>query len=305
MKTAIVTLASFLVALSFLQACSTNQQASMLTVPMLPEEHQAWVNKNLDKVLEKKTFAASNGMKMPYRIFLPKGYDKTKQYPLFVFLHGRGDRGTDNRAKMFNSRGLFTGPQSIVSPNGQSQFESIVIIPQCSDKTPNEEWAHWIGNSPEQPFVGLGKDGSYNQHRKPSMSGAAALELIDSTIRSYAVDVSRVYLTGTSMGGFGAWEFATRRPDLFAVVVPMAGFSDTNTAEKIKDIPIWVFHGNEDENNPVQGSRNMSEKLKGLNAEIKYTEYPGLNHGQSFVEAWKNTEILPWMFSKVKRKNKK
>lgn len=300
MKTFIVRLATTLVALSFLQACSTNQQAVMSAMPMSPEEHQVWVDTNLDKALEKRVFAASNGMQMPYRIFLPKGYDKTKQYPLFIFLHGRGDRGADNRAKMFNSRGLFTGPQSIVSPNGQSQFESIVIIPQCSDKTPDEEWAHWIGNSPEQPFVGLGKDGSYKQHPNPSMSGAAALELIDSTISNYAVDVSRVYLTGTSMGGFGAWEFATRRPDLFAVVVPMAGFSDPNTAEKVKDIPIWVFHGDEDENNPVQGSRNMSEKLKGLNAEIKYTEYPGLNHGQSFVEAWKNTEILPWMFSKVK-----
>ncbi len=265
------------------------------------EDNRAWVQANLDKVMEKKTFSASNGMQMPYRLFVPEDYSAEKAYPLVVFLHGRGQRGTQNEADMFDNVGLFSGDNSIVSPNGQRKFPSIVLVPQCSDHSPDQEWAHWIGNSPEEPFAGLGEDGSYQQHEQPSESGAAALELIDSVIETYAVDRERVYITGISMGGFGTWEFTTRRPDLFAAAVPMAGYSDPAKAEKIKDIPFWVFHGDQDEYNPVEGSRIMTQRLKALGAEVKYTEYTGVKHNETFKKAWQNPDILPWMFSKRKQ----
>jgi predicted peptidase len=293
----IIRLPSLFIVLLALLSCGVKNTGSHSL--MSAEETDAWLEKNLDSVLQKKTFSASNGMQMPYRIFLPPGYNESKRYPLLVYLHGRGERGSDNRAKMFDGSGLFRGANSIISPNGQARFASVVIVPQCSDKSVDQEWAHWVGNSPEQPFAGLGEDGSYRQHPQPSESGAAALELIDSIIGNYAVDTARVYLTGISMGGFGAWDFATRRPDLFAAVVPMAGYSDPATAQRIKTIPVWVFHGDRDEYNPVEGSRNMVKVLRSLGAEVKYTEYPGLNHGQTFKEAWKNQDLLPWIFSKV------
>lgn len=268
--------------------------------PLSSEDNKAWIQANLDRVMEKKTFSASNGMQMPYRLFIPSDYTGETAYPLVVFLHGRGQRGTQNESKIFDDVALFTDDNSIVSPNGQHRFPSIVLVPQCSDHSPDQEWAHWVGNSPEKPFAGLGKDGSYQQHEEPSSSGAAALELIEATIKNYAIDPNRVYITGVSMGGFGTWEFTTRRPDLFAAAVPMAGYSDPSKADKIKDIPFWIFHGDQDEYNPVEGSRIMAQRLESLGAEVKYTEYAGVKHGETFEKAWKNPEILPWMFSKTK-----
>lgn len=263
------------------------------------QEHTDWVEKELDNSLVRHTFDAANGMMMPYRLYEPD-LTEGEVAPLLVFLHGRGDRGRDNRAGMFKNIGLFNGTQAITSARGQAQFKSYVLVPQASDHSPDEEWAHWIGNSPERPFDGLGQDGSYQQHPVPSLSAAAALELIDWILKTKAIDTDRVYITGVSMGGFGTWEFVSRRPNLFAAAVPMAGYSDPTAAEQIKHIPFWIFHGEDDEYNPVQGSRNMAALLLNLGGSVRYTELPGAKHIKSFELAWKNEEILPWLFAQKK-----
>jgi predicted peptidase len=234
-------------------------------------------------------------MNLPYRIYIPDNIEQP--LPLLIHLHGRGERGTDNNPKIYNNIPLFNGPRSIVSPNGQQAFKSIVLVPQCSDKTENEEWAKWVGNSPETPFKGLGLDGSYNMSPRPSDSGTATLELIESVINNYNIDKKRVYITGLSMGGFGTWEFVSRRPDLFAAAVPMAGFSDPRQVEKIKGIPFWIFHGDQDEWNPVQGSRTMFQLLNEAGGNVTYTEYEGMNHTPVFTRAWNDTTLLPWIFA--------
>ena len=263
--------------------------------PLSEKENQAWVDTNLDKVMVAKEFSASNGMNLPYRIYVPGNIDDP--LPLLIHLHGRGERGTDNNPKIYNNIPLFNGPRSVVSPNSQQAFKSIVLVPQCSDKTENEEWAKWAGNSPEAPFEGLGLDGSYEMSPRPSDSGTATLELIESVISNYNIDKNRVYITGLSMGGFGTWEFVSRRPDLFAAAVPMAGFSDPTQVEKIKGIPIWIFHGDQDEWNPVQGSRTMFQLLTEAGGDIKYSEYEGMNHTPVFTRAWNDTTLLPWIFA--------
>lgn len=271
------------------------------SAPLSEAETEAWVAANLDTVLQKKTFRASNGLVMPYRLFVPPGYAPQKKYPLLVYLHGRGQRGTDNGPRLFNSSGLFKGSRSIVGPNMQRLFPCLVLVPQCSDKTVNEEWARWVGNTPETPFVGLGPDGSYVQAAEPSDSGRAVLELIDALMREYSVDAGRVYLTGVSMGGFGTWEYLARRPELFAAAVPMAGYSDPSQVGRIKHIPLWIFHGGADEVNPVQGSRTMFGLLKPAGADVRYTEYPGVRHSDTFKQAWTEPELLPWIFAQRKR----
>ena len=136
----------------------------------------------------------------------------------------------------------------------------------------------------------------------PSESGEAALELIEKMMLELPIDTTRIYITGLSMGGFGTWEFIARKPNLFAAAIPMAGYSDPNQLEKIKNIPIWIFHGNKDKWNPVEGSRNMYALLSESSIDVRYTEY-NLGHGDTFKKAFKEPDFIPWLFSKSKNKN--
>lgn len=261
---------------------------------------EKWILNNVDSLLEKKTYFSSNGLKLPYRLFSPKSI-KNKNVPLVIFLHGRGERGTENGERIYRNAGFIMNENSLITPQSQKQYPCYILIPQCSNKTENEEWAKWIGNSPETPFKGLTKEGAYLMSPTPSSSGEATLELIEKLRKELPIDNSRIYITGLSMGGFGTWEFISRKPHLFAAAIPMAGYSDSNQLEKIKEIPIWIFHGNKDKWNPVEGSRNMYNLLKEVNKNAKYTEY-NLGHGDTFKKAFLEPELITWMFSKTKIK---
>jgi predicted peptidase len=299
MKTSRLLLILFL----FLVSCNKKKEMTDTTnksVDPYENYHSAdWDVARIDSLLVKHTYQASNELNMPYRLFSPRN-SVVEKIPLLIFLHGRGDRGTDNTIEIYKGAKIITRPNSILYPEMQEQYPCYVLVPQCSDKTKNEEWAKWEGNTPETPFKGLGQDGSYSMSENPSESGQAALELIDKVIRENEIDPDRVYLIGLSMGGFGTWEFTSRRPDLFAAAVPMAGFSDPNQVEKISHIPFWIFHGESDESNPVEGSRNMYKLLLEAGANVKYTEYEGTGHGDSFRMAFEEPELLDWLFTKTK-----
>lgn len=267
------------------------------TVGLSEQESQLWVNAHLDEVMHKHSFKGANGLELAYRLFIPSDYDASRSYPLVVHLHGRGDRGTDNGPHLYNKLPLFNGPHSLVGPNFQARHPCIVLVPQCSGKTTNEEWAKWVGNTPETPFKGLGKDGSYEMNSEPSESGAATLQLIDHIRTNYSIDKRRTYLTGISMGGFGTWEYLSRRPELFAAAIPMAGFSDPHQIDQFKHIPIWIFHGGADQANPVEGSRNMYRLLRAAGANVNYNEYEGAAHSEAFQLAWSEVGLLDWLFS--------
>lgn len=254
--------------------------------------------KQIDSLLARYSFISKNALKIPYRLYQP--INTEEKLPLVIFLHGRGDRGTDNSAQIYHEAGFILNKNSILTSNMQLKYPCYILIPQCSDKTENEEWANWVGNTPQTPFAGLGKNGSYIMNENPSESGEAALELIDKTIKDYNIDTNRIYLIGVSMGGFGVWEFTARKPHLFAAAIPMAGYSDSSQIENIKHIPYWIFHGNKDEWNPVEGSRTMYKLLKQENADVKYTEYEGINHGEAFKKAFNEPDLIPWLFSKTK-----
>ncbi len=291
----------FLIALLFF-SCFTPKTKNNTYAKLSNQETLEWIKNNIDRVLVKNTFNAPNGLQMPYRFFSPEN-KQLKKIPLVIFLHGRGDRGSDNGPQLYNNSGIFMNEMSLVAPNMQAHFPCYVLIPQCSAVTENEEWAKWIGNTPETPFKGLGIDGSYKMNDEPSASGAAALALIEQTIKNPNIDSDRVYIIGKSMGGFGTWEFTSRRPELFAAAIPMAGFSDPEQLSRIKNIPYWIFHGDRDEYNPVAGSRKMYELLKAVGADVRYTEYAGANHGESFTRAFNQPELIPWLFSKNRKKN--
>ncbi len=118
--------------------------------------------------------------------------------------------------------------------------------------------------------------------------------LLDDALKQYKVDVSRVYLTGLSMGGFGTWSWAAKSPERFAAIVPICGGGRPDTAKKIKDLPTWVFHGGKDRVVPARYSENMVKALKKVGGNPKITIYPNAGH-DSWTETYSNPELYKWL----------
>lgn len=121
--------------------------------------------------------------------------------------------------------------------------------------------------------------------------------LLDELLAKYPVDSTRVYLTGLSMGGFGAWRWSQERPDRFAAVVPICGGGDPSTVTaKMKDLPIWAFHGAKDKTVLLQKSQDMVDAVNKIGGSVKFTVYPEAGH-DSWTETYNNPELYRWMLS--------
>jgi predicted peptidase len=121
--------------------------------------------------------------------------------------------------------------------------------------------------------------------------------LIDDVMAHYRVDPDRVYLTGLSMGGYGTWALAAAYPDKFAAAVPICGGGNPSAAAKLKNLPLWVFHGAKDTTvNPVQ-SKTMVEAVKKAGGNVKFTLYPEAGH-DSWTEAYNDPELYKWLLSR-------
>lgn len=123
----------------------------------------------------------------------------------------------------------------------------------------------------------------------------ALTALLDDLVAKYRVDKDRIYVTGLSMGGFGTWALAAATPDRFAAIIPICGGGNPGTAAKLKDLPIWVFHGGKDTVVPPERSEVMVNALKKAGAEkVKYTLYPEAGH-DSWTKTYANPEVWSWL----------
>lgn len=231
---------------------------------------------------EGREFKSENGGILKYRLLAPKdfkGGDETK-YPLVLFLHGAGERGDDNRVQLIHGMGDFASDEIM------AKYPAFVVAPQCPK---NQKWAN----------VDWGAD-SHTMPTEPSDSMRLTLELLESLQKALPIDANRIYITGLSMGGYGTWDALQRRPDLWAAAAPICGGGDPNGAKVMKDIPIWVFHGDQDGAVKVQRSREMVEALKAAGGSPKYTEYPGVGH-DSWTATYRNPEFYAWLFAQKKQ----
>lgn len=230
------------------------------------------------------SFTASNSVRMPYRLWLPEGYDRSKKYPLALYMHGNGSGGGDNTTH------LTTAGAAYVSTVLNSGTDCIILAPQ----SPNASGNMWVG-----PYPG---NASYSLETTPlSTTLSAAKELLDSIVNKERVDTSRIYVFGSSNGGGATWELLTRFPDLFAAGIPMAGCGESSNAAAIapilKETPIWTFHGDNDGTLDVSGTRGIVNAIKATGGtKIIYTEIPGGTHNIWTMAA--GTEgLTEWMFS--------
>jgi predicted peptidase len=223
-----------------------------------------------------------DGARYPYQVYVPSNYDDTHEWPVILFLHGAGERGSDGLLQ--TTVGI--GPAIRRNPE---RFPAIVVMPQA----------------PLESFWG-------------GPPGDAALAALDRALDEWSVDRDRVYLTGLSMGGHGSWILGYHHRDRFAALLVICGFvgdrpnrpsivpsgpgtPHERVAARLRDMPIWIVHGEADAAVPVDESRKMAAALRACNAPVHYTELPGTNH-DSWTATYGSESIVRWLFEQRRRR---
>ncbi|MCU0706605.1 MAG: alpha/beta hydrolase-fold protein [Fimbriiglobus sp.] len=217
-----------------------------------------------------KSHKNADGSTSEYVVFVPHSYDGTKEFPVILFLHGSGE--TKGGQKMPVEQGI--GPHI---QRNEKAFPAFVVIPQSEKRT-------WQAESDD---------------------GKRAMAILDATLKEYKIDPARQYLTGLSMGGYGTWSHAAAYADRWACFAPICGgvrnADDVKaTAEKVKNLPCWCWHGDKDTAVKVEKSRELIEAMKKLGAEPRYTELEYVGHN-SWDAAYATPELIEWMMKQKKK----
>lgn len=232
-----------------------------------------------------KSYHTYQNITLPYFLALPASYNPGTKYPIVISLHGAGQRGDSASAIAVD----WCSPIWTRATN-QARWPCLVLVPQC----PNLMW--W----------------------NDSTVASAVNHLLDTLISALSIDTNRVYVTGWSMGGSGTWQLLTQFPNRFAAGIPMSGTGFPLKAMLVRRIPVWAFHGAQDQTVPVTGSRNMITALEntGVTAlytaglsdstlaasirsdpQLLYTEYPYGYHESIWQQSYNSPYLLQWVFS--------
>jgi predicted peptidase len=220
-----------------------------------------------------------------YQVFVPEDWTPHQKWPVILFLHGAGERGDDGLQQ--TDVGIGTAIR-----DDRGRAPAIVVMPQCRK---NLWWTI------------------------PPMDDLA-IAALEAASKEFHGDADRTYLTGISMGGYGAWHLAEKYPGRFAAMVVICGGirppaatlkahpelvkwtppddpkSYSEAAAKAGKIPVWIFHGADDDIVPVTESQRMYAAMKAMGADAHYTEYPGVKH-VSWDKAYNEPKLFPWLLS--------
>lgn len=235
------------------------------------------INEFTEPTYQKKIFKDSkSGKELRYCLYLPEDYTATKKYPVLLFMHGMGNIGTNYVGATNGIKPVFTNSADIVK-------SAIIIAPQAPDA--NGFWPIHNSGSDENGWGGI------------------AMRLLLDIEKTYSCDKNRIYVTGNSMGGHGTWNLIETYSDHFAAAIPICGWGNPSKANNLKDIPIWIYHGDADPTVPVVSSRSMYNAIKNAGStKIHYTELPGVQH-DSWTTAYSSRELMSWLFSQSKATN--
>jgi predicted peptidase len=204
-------------------------------------------------------------VKLQYLVYLPSAYkDDNKKWPLVLFLHGAGERGSDLN---FVNR---NGPTKLVEEG--KDFPFIMISPQCPL---GQRW-----------------------------DARELSTLLDEIEKIYSVDKNKEYVTGLSMGGEGTWKLIMAEPDRFAAAAPVCGRTGSSylDASKLEDLPLWIFHGAMDDVVSLDESVRMVKALEKCGNDVKFTVYPKANHN-AWDETYNNEKLYNWLLEHSLNKN--
>jgi len=229
-------------------------------------------------------FKTNNG-DLPYRILYPEGFDQTEKYPLLLFLHGAGERGDDNKSQLTHGGELIK--------KGMNIHQSIAIFPQCPK---DNYWIELLKTEDRPDGV---RDFEPDVNNPPSEAMSKVIDLLTAYMETSYVDKSRIYVAGLSMGGMGTFDLCWRMPDVFAAANAVCGAGSPVKAFKFVNMPIRIFHGEDDEVVSVDESLEMIAALEELGGNPEAFIYPEVNHN-SWDNAFAEPDFLSWLYKHKK-----
>lgn len=219
---------------------------------------------------------APNGFEVKYRLVEPEKVEEGKVYPLILFLHGVGERGTDNEQQLkHGARAIAEAAEKLTEP-------VYLIAPQC----PPDRW--WSPVDETKTFLTAANE--------PNQATEGLLALVADFSAKKPVDSKRFYVTGLSMGGFGTWDILGRAPEKIAAAMPVCGGGDAALVARYKDVPIRIYHGDQDEVVPLAASQRMVAALKLVGNTPDFIIYPGVKHN-SWTRTYKDLDSVRWLLS--------
>lgn len=229
---------------------------------------------------EAGAYRGKNRQEIKYRMLRPIG-DKNRRYPLVVVLHGSGAIGTDNKKHL----GVFAKMWAL--PEIRQKYPAYILAPQFPTRSSNYEMdnARGVRTSVAQPCL------------------MSLLELVDSLSRSPGIDASRIYLVGYSMGASTTINSLSIRPDLFAAAVSISGIPQFNKVDALREIPIWMVHGNTDTVNAIASDLQLYKEL-GDNGHTTFWEFDKAGHEDIFTTSVIGEYLPQWLFGKVRAARK-
>lgn len=246
------------------------------------------VDSDLMQTRERFQAQLTKQVELGYLLYLPPGYDAkaAKRWPLILFLHGSGERGT-NLAQV-----AVHGPPKLVKKN--------LPAPKAEAETARTERENATRLLKEK-FIIVSPQCPTGQR----WESETVIALLDSVLARYKGDSARVYLTGLSMGGYGAWALLAKFPERFAAVAPICGGGERidillaarERATALKALPVWAFHGAKDPVVPLVESERMLEALKKAGVkELQLTVYPEAQH-DSWTATYSNPKLYEWFLA--------
>ncbi len=212
--------------------------------------------------METKIFNAQNGQfDIGYYVFLPEDYSPEKKYPMVVFLHGAGERG--------NGKDELYKIQKHALPKyaaAGKKFPFILLCPQCPGRV---VWNNVVFE---------------------------LKALIDKVAEEYNADMSRIAITGISMGGFGTWEMGLTYSNYFCAIAPVCGGGLSWRCSNLMNTPVWAFHGDIDDAVPIKNSLEMVDSVNSKGGNAKLTIFHGVGH-DSWDNAYLETTVLDWILT--------
>ena len=217
-----------------------------------------------------RIYTNASRQRMPYRLFVPPGYNKENDYPLVIWLHGAGGAGSDNLAQITEDQIL--GTHTWTRPQNQAKYPAFVLVPQSP--------TNWVSSGLET--------------LSPEM--LLALGITDALKAEFNIDTRRIYVAGQSDGGVGTWNVIMQRPNLFAAAIPLCGAGDPSQAFRIAKMPIWAFHGARDDIIPVTESRKLINAIRKAGGHPRYTEYRSIGH-DIWMPVFAEPDLVGWLFA--------